>query len=247
MGLFVTLMAVGYLLLTRNIGLWRNISASEDASLGIKKAHRMVEHDLLQCNFNDMNTAIVPPSLASGGDGTAVWCLSAAGPTGATLMAPDGSAFWQRNILYYLVVPAGHTSCAGGSGPGNLDDRCPHKVLIRKVIDSGTPTSPASDPIADREALLTGGAITAYLTRPNGFDVSAMMGEPGVTQVEIVANNLLWFETKREPDPDIPKEIQVDIRAVRNEELQTLQSIGSAPLYDSPGVTTHLFSVFPRN
>lgn len=246
MGIFVTLMGVGYLMLTRNIWMWRNISASEDASLALKRAHRMVEHDLLQCNFNDMNAATVPPSL-SASDGTAVWCLSALGPGKTTLMTPDGQPFWQRNILYYLVVPQGHTSCAGGAGPNGLDDRCPHKVLIRKVIDSGTPTTPTSDPIADREALLTGGEIGGFLTRPIGLDVSAMKSEPGVQEVEIVATNLLWFETRREPDPDIPKEIQVDIRAVRLEELKTLQAIGTAPLYDSPSVITHLFSVFPRN
>ncbi|MBI3927615.1 MAG: hypothetical protein HY319_18895 [Armatimonadetes bacterium] len=244
------LLLVMAVLFVRTQGLYRSISGSDSALRQLRKARTALEKDLILSRPGDVRRAQVPDSLGGGGqDGEALWFLSPVDPaTGEMMRKQDGRAFWQRNILYYLVVPADHDStfgmiCTGGRGPNNCDDRCPHKVLIRKVIDSGPPTVPTDE--ATEETLITD--ITAYLTRPSGYSLAAM-AEPGLTEATIVAAQLLTFESLSAPAPNnIAPEVFVDLRAVSIEGARRELRVGSDSLYTGRFTQTAPFSVFLRN
>lgn len=244
MALFTVLGLLAYAMLDQGMVSWRKVSGNQSASLQLAKVQRFLQRDLVQAGVTRMSDATVPPSLAGAGDGKAIWFLSAVDPlSGEVARKTDGRAFWMRNILYYLVVPGGHTSCAGGAGPGGLDDRCPHKVLIRKVIDQAPPSDP--EDATTEETLLTD--VSAYLTRPLGPDTSAMSLEPGVERVEALASQMLWFDVKRPPDPRFPGEVMADLRACSLDELRQNLRLGVDPLYKSPFTQVRTLSVFPRN
>ncbi len=140
MALFTMLGLLGSMMLSQGALSWRRVSGEHSASLQLARAQRFLKLDLLQSSGSEMAQSVVPASLASSGDGHALWFLSAIDPvTQQAARKPDGTPLWLQNILYYLVVPSTHSDCAGGAGPGGLDDRCPHKVLVRKVIDQAPP------------------------------------------------------------------------------------------------------------
>jgi hypothetical protein len=151
---------------------------------------------------------------------------------------PDGSRMWQRNILYYLVVPE-RDPCTGGAASNGFDDHCPHKLLIRKVIDNAPPTVPTDE--TTEEALLSD--VTPYLTQPSGLDTSGMSVEPGVGEVRIVALNLLGMELRRPQEA----ETQVDLRALSLLDAMRNLRVGSISLTESSFTQQEGFSVFPRN
>ncbi len=247
MTLFVGMMVAVDALLNQGMRVWHRTSGSESAALQIKRAQRYLERDLLEANYAKSRTGLVPAHLGGGGkDGSALWFLSARGPDGKLMHSVMGPPTYQRNVLYYLVVPAGHTSCAGISGADQMDEACPHKLLIRKVIDSGLPT-PGPDPLASLEVLLAADQVTAYLTQPAGHNVSAMMAEPGVQQVEVVASDLLTFQVKKGPEPGVVREIQIDLKAVSLEDARREVQVGAVSLARGRYTLEQLFSVFPRN
>lgn len=175
-----------------------------------------------------------------------MWFLSAVSDTGKMAhKALDGSPFYQRNVIYYLVVPAGHTSCSGLNGPNGLDDACPHKLLIRKVVDVPPATSPTDNPDLTEESLIRD--VTPYLTRPNGRDLSAMQSEPNLERAEVVASNLLWFEVTLNPDPEIANEVQLDLRAVSLDDARREVQFGSVSLAVSRFTQQQLITVVPKN
>ncbi|MCA9794529.1 MAG: hypothetical protein KC910_22125, partial [Candidatus Eremiobacteraeota bacterium] len=191
-------------------------------------------------------SAPVPPSLG-GFDGDAFWFLSAEDPiTGEFARLPDGSPFWQRNVLYYAVVPlqvdqmAGQT-VVGGSDTSGYEDRIPYKVLVRKVIDVPPATDTSDEDTI--ETLLSD--PSPYLTRPTRLDLTALAAEPGVEQVEIVCARLVSFRANR--GLDYPDQVEFDLRAVALDEVKKQQGIGTTQLLDGPFTLHHLVSVRPRN
>ena len=66
----------------------------------------------------------VPSSLGGAPDGKAIWFLSARDPaTGKFARGPEGEPFWQRNLLYYLVVPQQHLALFGAQLCGRARTR----------------------------------------------------------------------------------------------------------------------------
>lgn len=234
--LFAVLSLLSFILLRRGSTLWRDLVESESANLQLAKAASHLRSELVATGIRRCAVGSVPASLAGGGkDGCAVWFLSARDPaTGEMVLKPDGTPFWQRNILYYLVVPSGHQSCAGGLGPRGFDDRCPHKVLIRKVIDSGVATAPSGDPKTDEETLLSD--ATSYLNRPSPYE----------TDAETIATQLLWFEVTL-GSPSLAGEINIDLRAVAVKEAQSKVALGSVPLSTGSYTANRLLSIVPMN
>ncbi|MGE0491033.1 MAG: type II secretion system protein J [Vulcanimicrobiota bacterium] len=244
-GLFSILAIMTLLLMTRGMEHWRHRSGGQTVALSLSSASRRLEADLGLAGASTINLANGPASLAGGAaDGQALWFLSAIDPlTGEFAHDLDGNPFWQRNILYYLVVPQRHQQlygydCQGGSA--GLDDFCPHKILLRKVIDSGVPTDPTTDPEASQEQILTD--ITPYLTRPDGLDISAMNGEAGLESVEVVATRLLYFEVTR-----TGSEVVVDLRASSTPNLERSLRVGSVSLRSRPETSQYRRSFFPAN
>lgn len=248
MGLFIIMLTSVHLVLNQGVRVWNRISGAEAASLQLKRAQRYLERDLLETSYTQTRVARVPGHLAGGQDGGALWFLSALGPDGKMAHKPgDGTAYYQRNVIYYLVVPGGHSDCAGLVGPKGMDDACPHKVLIRKVVDLPPATDPNQPPETHEEGLIPVSDIDLYLTQPNGRDLSAMQSEPGVTRVEVVANNLLWFDPVRMPDPDIANEIELDLRAVSLDDARREIKLGSVSLAEGRFTQQQLMSVIPKN
>ena len=227
---FTLLLTVAAMLLTRTQRLYTSTNSADTASRELRKARTALERDLVLARPTQLNRSRVPPSLGGGGDdGEALWFLSAVDPsTGKIVRKLDGKPFWQRNILYYLIVPAGHTGCPGGKGPNNFDDRCPHKVLVRKVIDSGVPTLVNDE--TTEEKLLPG--VSSYLTRPGPADPA------------IMANNLLTFFSAT---GSVPPEIFVDVRALNTDEARRQSSIGLDSFFTGRFTQQAPFSVFLRN
>ncbi len=225
--------------------LYREIDSTDAARREMRKARRALEQDLVLASPTQLNRAIVPASLASGGDGEAIWFLSAVDPaTGDLVRKTNGSPFWQRNVLYYLVVLSNlGTGCVGGSGPTGLDDRCPHKVLIRKVLDIGAPTLITDE--TSEEILAPD--VSSYLTRPDRFDVSSMVGGE-VESATIVATGLLTFSSLPAPPPEnLANQVLLDLRAVSVEDASREVAVGSASLYNSRFTEILNFSIFLRN
>lgn len=126
----------------------------------------------------------------------------------------------------------------GAPGPDGLEDRCPYKVLIRKVIDSDGPTGPSDED--DPESLIND--ITPFLTRPSGLSTAAMASEAGVERAEIVGLQLLKFRVQQQADA-----FGFDVRAVRRQEAENSLALGSVSLSEHPLTVQSQFLVMPRN
>lgn len=241
--LFGILLLLLSLALAQSSEVWTRTSSSSNSQLELRKAYAPLSLDLQQTRFRKLQRATAPVSLA-GFDGDALWFLSAVDPvSGEPIRNSQGEPLWQRNILYYSVVPSNHTqvfglSCVGGSDLQGYESRCPHKVLIRKVIDSGAPTGPTDE--ANPEELIIN--VVPYLTRPNGYDISTMT-EPGLESVRIEARELLSFRVTLAATSQWPNEVAISLQAARVEQAQKKLRIGVDAL--DGFVHRFSFSVFP--
>ncbi|MBI3927342.1 MAG: type II secretion system protein [Armatimonadetes bacterium] len=248
LGIFVLLLIVLATMMTGGTALWRDLESSADANLNLRNLAVRLRQDLARTSFQELATTTVPGGGAHHGD--AVWFLSAVDPaTGEFMRKSDGTPFWQRNLLYYSVVPNGHSelygyACAGGADSDGYDDRCPHKMLICKQIDSGVPTVITDE--TSQESLIPAGQIANYLTAPDGFDVSGMSGEPGLELTQVVARALVTFRVFPAPG-SWGNEVRVDARAVQIRSAEKSVAIGQSPLGEGKFTTQLEFSVAPEN
>ncbi|MBI3926837.1 MAG: type II secretion system protein [Armatimonadetes bacterium] len=239
LAIITTLMVLLTKAMTEGSDVWIRGSSSSLAQGELRKAYQNISYDLKRTTFDNVRRAQVPASLA-GSDGDALWFLSAIDPvTEQSMRNVDGTPLWQRNILYYLVVPDDHTrlygyECAGSADANGYETSCPHKILIRKVIDNAD--------VDGQEALIDAGTILGYLTRPTGFDVSGM-AEPGLERVDVRAHSLLTMQTSLAPEPEWPNEVQVDLRAARIRSAERSVRVGSDSLQEFS--FQFEFSVFP--
>jgi hypothetical protein len=229
--------------LIQSFAAWNRASSRQAADHSLYKAQNSLSRDLTLGAPDLLGTQVALSTLGSP-DGDAVWFLSFIDPATELPVyetglgsAGMGEPRWQRNILYYSVVPANHDSyagqaCAGGLAPDGYEDHCPHKVLVRKVING-------PDDSEGRELLL--GSVAGYLDRPSGLDVSAM-GGPGVEDVKIISRDILGFRvTNNSP------EVVVDLRANAILETRKLMHVGYHPLSRVPTTLQRIFSVYPKN
>ncbi len=248
MGLLELLLAVGLLgiifmlagsFLARGIHLWKALWSADAAEYQLRKAVRLLERDLGGGDALQVSTKRVPSHLSGvASDGLAIWFLSTDDGSGVGARTDVGEPRWQRNVLYYLVVPQNHDalarmSCTGGTttAAGNFDAQCPHKLLVRKVIDFGDPTDWTD--ATEEEELMGSSDVDAYLTQPDGLDVGAMTSEPNVEQVQVVAANLLWWNVELAPNPaHWPREVAIDMRAVILDRARQEVRLGQEVLFD---------------
>lgn len=260
LSIFSLIMIVTTFLLQQSVSVWTSGDSRENASINLQKARSALMRDLVGAAAKPsadgkphMAQAQLPTAL---GGGDALWFLSAKGPNGEFVRDEDGFPFWQRNILYYLVIPQGHDQMYGttlqlGSNPQG-DDQCPHKLLIRMEIDRPPATAPLPAPPtpapagAQPESLLTQAEVSDYLKAPQGLDVSALLALPNVKEVRIISTGLLWFKVN--PAPGAPTEgRRIDLRAVAVKEAFQQAPVGSVPLLNSPATLWKKFVIFPNN
>ena len=219
--------------------VFRAASGNTDTSALLRKVTQEVQRDLLQTNLQYCATSNTP-----GAEGGAVWFLSNLDPTDhKPRFKADGSPFWSRNIVYYLVIPNGHAglfgrTCPVAAGPSGHDEHCPHKVMIRKEIDFGSATNYSNENSA--ETLIPVAAIGTYLTKPNGYKVNAMYGEAGVKEAIVSGQLLLDFEARL-----VPGAVDLDVRAVALARAER-ETNTSGPMYNSKYTLTFAQSVYPQ-
>lgn len=258
MTMFTIIGYVSFITLNMGVNSWKNVMGTEEASLELAKAFNDLDTDIRLTSFDELGTRRVPgagpnrlPSNTR--DGGVVWFLSPIDPvTGSMVRDDEDQPYWQRNIVYYLAHPGEHQAtfgnvCQGGPGPfDSLDDRCPHKVLIRKVVDDRNPTS--SDLSSQIEQKMSSDRVrNRYLTRPLGYDVSAMTTEVKLEEVKVVARNILSFHVEKAPDPNFPEEVVITIQSLALKDAGKSINVGTDPLSGSQYTSTRKFSVFPQN
>lgn len=247
--LFSMLGLIAYTAMTRSADIYRRTSSRTSAQRELRRAEVRIEHDLRATSYDSTATSGGPASLGTAPDGDALWMLSAFSPkTQRYMQSEDGGPYWQSHVLYYLAVPGGHTGCSGGAGPDGNDDRCPHKVLIRKIIDMGDPADPTPTPgptpkdeLEDPEVLAN--SMNAFTTPPVGISTAGMVGGE-VIDAQIVAINLLGFKVTRGAGP---KEIQVDLRAVAIDEAQRKLGVGTTSLFSVPYTLVQQLTIIPND
>ena len=228
--------------------VWRTVSGSSEAQINLSKARDRLTRDLKRTSFDSGRVGSGLTSLGAE-DGTLIWFLSPVDPvTGQVVRTNTGAPFWQRNIIYYLAVPQNHVTlfgftCSGGADPDGFEVQCPHKVLIRKVVDGGGVTDPADESTIEQP--LTAAEAVTYLSRPNGFDTQAMMSEPGVSDVSIPATGLLSMQAQIAPDPKWPREVHIDLSSVSVLTAQRELAIGKVPLNDTRFTNSIELQIFP--
>jgi hypothetical protein len=243
--MFSVVMALVMGALVKSMEAWNKSSSQHTVEQTLFKARNALARDLQGASYPQTTRTIGPSTGTAHSD--ALCFLSAVDPATGEVVLHDGtgdgergSLKWQRNILYYAAVPANHAahfgySCTLAASPDGIDDQCPHKILVRQVIDG------PDDPVTGNEVLLTPALIAPYLDLPDNLDVSPISG-PDLEQARVITGSLLTFKVNR-LDPD--SEIQIDLRAASIPDLQKTTPVGTVHLNDHPSTTGQLFSVFP--
>ena len=242
--IFSVFLMATYIFLDSGLAVWERTASSQDVSFQLQKAKSDLGRELSQAKFSKSALAeSYSPGLESS-QGDVLWFLSAYdSKSQRAVRRPNGSAFWQRNILYYLKVPNQHdkffdTACSGHY------KTCPHKVLVRKVIDSGPVTSPSSS-LVNEEALLFAGSIAGFLTAPDGFSFPSQ--GPSVESAEIVATGLLSFRLTASPKEGTQKEYAIKLAGFDVEKAGRKLHFNKEDIFQSPYTHFIDFSVFPGN
>jgi hypothetical protein len=233
--------------LRQSTQVFNRVSGNFDALSQLRRVSSGPPKDLQRSKLGAFATKRV--TTGSGGHGNALWMLSAVDPAdGLYKRDVEGLPIYQRNILYYLVRPNNHAAISNGftcaiddASHPNGDPFCPHKIMIRKVIRK---EANAADP----ETLLTAAEVDAYLTAPNGYDLSNMNSEvatPGVdaNSIRIAGTRLLSFEIDNTAAPFL----RLNFRAVRLREAEkTLPGLGAVDLDEEPLTVEISTSVLPQ-
>lgn len=232
--------------------VWRELTGAAESDSQLKRVGISLRRELSAASFVNCSNTTVPAHLAGGAfDGDAIWFLSNVdSTTGQAFRKADGTPFWQHNVIYYLIVPGNHTglygfTCNGGVGPGGYDDRCPHKVLVRKEVDNplGGSTNPTVETTED--TLLTSAQIGTYLTQTNQFSTAGMTGEAGFLRAHVVARALLMLNFRIGSNPSVPNQILVDARTVSIVQARKEVALGTASLATGRYTTQWDFSILP--
>lgn len=224
--MFALILLATYQIFLRTNQGWQRLSGDQSASSHLQRAEGWLRRDLSLAAYDRLRISSGPLSL-SGKDGDAVWFLSAIDPdTGEFVRNGDGSPRWQRNILYYSVIPAGSGNAdfqGAGIAVDGYEVSYPYKLLVRKEIQ-------AQELIDD---------IGPYLERPNGLDFSSTN-----TQITLVASRLLSFQVNAD---DGLRGVRVTLQAASLEEAAREFPIGSRDLLDARFLLERRFELFPEN
>ena len=258
--IFGGIMVITTMLLRQSVWVWTSGDSRESAGLVLRKARSHLMRDLARADVDTgpagelhMDQMRAPASL---GGSDAIWFLSAEGPDDVFQRDNDGYPFWQKNILYYLAKPTNHDQlygmkCSTGSNPQG-DDYCPHKALVKVVIDNPPDTDPLPapgkpvPPSATPETLLTPSEASAYMMAPSGTDVSAIQSLAGVKEARVVTTGILWLKVTPAPGA-ADSGRQIDLRAVALKEASKQIPVGNVSLLNQPATMKNIFSVFPNN
>jgi prepilin-type N-terminal cleavage/methylation domain-containing protein len=238
----LTVFSVGFM--TQGQRLWRRVEASSSAGQSLTKANASLSQDLINVGRQGVATTANGTGPMKLGD--ALWFLSAYDPTSQTFVRNSGGrSFWQKTILYYLTVPLDHDQRYGVACQ-SWDQVCPHKILLRKVIDTGAPTTPTS-PEANEETLPNASVISGYLTRPATLDLDILRAESGIVSVDYVAGHLLDMSVALTTESTSITEVQCILRAALIDDAKTHMRIGQEAFSKGTFTLSRSIDVVPRN
>lgn len=235
MGIFAVLSIVLFAAAQVGVRSYTAVEGRYGASTAIRKATLALQRDTKHSDGGQMQTA-----LLGDGHGDILWFLSAEDPdrNSATeerfLTNDTAQPQWRRNIIYYLVRPAEHDSVSNGYsctsvGAGTSDTICPHKFLIRLVVNG-------PDDATGEELLLSESDARTYAKQPTGYDFASLQSASEVEDVKLVTNNMLQFQVNAFTSGD--RLLDIGLAATRLDEARkTVASFGSVSLLAFP-VTT---------
>ncbi len=238
---FAGVLVMVFGLVNAGMSTWHQTSSSQDTHFQLNQASSKLMGELSLSSVGQVEVAAVPH--LPGSEARAIWFLSAIDPvSGEFARTEEGEAFWQRNVLYYLSVPTDHDKLFGLKCDAK-DTRCPHKFLVRRVIDTGFPTAPDSAPSRE-ERLLTAVQARGYMKQPSGYGLN--LSRPASEKDELVAQGLLDFQVVVGPDR-WPDEIMLTISGFSAQEAGKKFALGKQDLKDSSYTHTVVQSCFPGN
>jgi prepilin-type N-terminal cleavage/methylation domain-containing protein len=241
--IFSLFLLVSYGLLSSGMGVWQKTASSQDVGFQLGKARFSLQRDIRDASFTNSEVSLQPGMAADLARGDVLWFLSAVDPsTGQFTRKVDGTPFWQKNILYYLTVPLRHDQLFGVSCQ-SAKYHCPHHFLVRRVIDSGPPTSPLG-PVDDEETLLAPSQIEDWVKRPDSFSLD--LNNPLPDGDHLVASGLLDFDVSMAPDAT-GGEIEIRLMGFDLDQAGKKIALGREDLKDSPYTHHFLASYFPGN
>ncbi len=237
--LFSLVTALLLLALGEGLKLWQRIDSSNQVQKNLNQAFFYLRNDLEQADPGNIARKRV---TSSAGNGDVIWFLSAKDPAQtnrdlAFIRDPaTGAAEWQTNVSYYLIRPNNYQALSNGYLPAidpdpNNDFYAPHKLLIRKIVDTGDP-----------ETLLSPVQVDQYTTAPNGFDLSGFGAEPGLVESKVVASSLLSFENALTNNA-----ATIDLRAARIREAEKSVAVGNVSLRNSRFTTLQRGHILLKN
>lgn len=237
LAIFAVILVMTTFIMAQAKSAWVVNNSEEAASVRLRTALGPLQRDFSLGSHENIAQAPVPASLGGGGkDGDALWFLSPIDPgTKEMVRNTAGEPVWQRNILYYLSVPLDHYGCAGTLGPDGYDEGCPHKVMVRKVINN-----PAAD---GTQALLKN--ASAHLGRPSSNTATGPL-QPGVEESHIIGSNLLWFRVLPNPTGGEGARF-IDARAVAIDAAQRIAQAGLQRHANSPSTVHSQLPVTAHN
>lgn len=244
MTIFAIIITFSFVYLERTKRLWDKVDASTSAGQNLHKVISRLYKDLYNVGKSGVGTRANGAGDARMGD--ALWMLSALDPLSDEFVRSDGGKpLWQRNVLYYLTVPQDHDS-RYGIHCTHWDRYCPHKILIRKVIDSGPPTTPTSGE-GEVEELIAPADIAQFLTRPTDLDLS-FPGEAslGLKRTDFIAASLLDLRVTLSGG-GVVDEVVVDVEAPLLAESRKRISLGDQKFPEQGLTLIRRAAVLPVN
>jgi prepilin-type N-terminal cleavage/methylation domain-containing protein len=238
----LSLFSVAYL--TQGQRLWRRVESSSSAAQSLSKANASLSQDLINVGRDGVATMANGTGAQKMGD--AIWFLSAYDPASQTYVRDGGGfSFWQKTILYYLTVPDDHDQRYGTQCVA-WDQVCPHKILLRKVLDTGAVTTPTSAE-TDEEQLPDSATIAGYLTRPPSLNLGTLQAESGVVSVNYVAGYLLDLDVELTMDAGKVALVECVVRAALINDAKSHMRIGQDPFNKGTFTLSRAIEVVPRN
>ena len=239
--MFGLLSTMSLTILTQAAQVWRRTSSRNNVARSLTKTWANLRKDLSNSKMSASTLAIsqVPASLSTGFDGDAVCFLSPVDPLSGDLANnTDGTPFMMRNVLYYLVVPQNHDAlfgvhCTGGADTDGYEVQCPHKLLVRRMVDQNGAANPSNP--ATQNIMLSN--WNTLLTRPTSL---ASIDDDN----KIVASNLLTLRITPQPSNGL---LIIDVRAVSIEEATRTTAVGQVSLAAGPFTVQQVSAIVPRN
>ena len=245
MGVFALLSVVLFAASQMGIRSFTAVQGRYGASAALRRATTALQKDIAHADSSFMQSA-----LLGTGHGDILWFLSADDPdmnasSQERFQVNDaGRPEWRRNIIYYLARPTDHDRVSGGytcvAGAGGLNDTiCPHKFLIRMVVDG--PDGPDGE-----EALLSEAEVKTYALQPPGYNLGGLLAPAEVEDVKLVSNDMLQFAVDGFSSGD--RFIELSVAAARIQEaVKNVPALGTVSLIGHPVTTGIQLSLVPKN